>query len=136
MGWQAHAWDFVAGAATTTLEFYSLETSSDGPVIDSISVALVSAGTGSDMPRLALSPVSPNPASGATDLSFELPRELHARLAIVDVQGRTVAVLADAMLPAGRYAHRWTAGRSAAGVYFAELRTEQETLVRRFTVIR
>jgi hypothetical protein len=75
-----------------------------------------------------LLPVAPNPFAAGTQVRFELPAAADARLAIVDVAGRTVRVLAEQHLTAGAHAFAWDgrdeAGLAAApGCYFARLTT-------------
>jgi hypothetical protein len=70
-------------------------------------------------------------------VEFALPSERHARVDVIDLQGRQVAVLADATFPAGRHQASWnTRGRqpASAGVYFVRLVTQERTWVRRFVL--
>ncbi len=64
----------------------------------------------------------PNPAgSGAVTVPFGLGERARVRLAVVDVLGREVAVLADGTWEAGDYAVRLDAGRLAPGAYAVRL---------------
>jgi predicted phage tail protein len=87
---------------------------------------------------LALAPPMPNPAQGTTRFSFDLPRAMHVRLEVLDVQGRVVAALAEGDFGAGRYERVWdssTARGRAAGLYFVRLETPEGRLVRRVVVL-
>ena len=91
-------------------------------------------GVGDVAGDLALAPPSPNPARSALRFSFDLPRAMRARLDLVDVQGRIVAVLADGDFAAGRHVRAWdavTGGPVGAGLYFVRLRTEAGCRVQR-----
>jgi flagellar hook assembly protein FlgD len=61
-----------------------------------------------------------------TDLAYSLPAAGQVRIAVYDVTGRAVAVLADEMRSAGNHGVRWD-GRDArgmtspAGVYIMRL---------------
>jgi hypothetical protein len=73
----------------------------------------------------------PNPAR-STSLKFVLPRRDHVELAVYDLLGRRVALLARGPMPAGSYTKQWAglddAGkRVGAGVYFYRLKVGQET---------
>ena len=82
--------------------------------------------------EFALAPLAPNPARGAVRAEFELPREGHVRLTVMDLQGREVAVLADRTYPAGRHEASWNAGRSVpAGMYFVRMVTGGRAWMRR-----
>jgi hypothetical protein len=63
---------------------------------------------------LALDTPYPNPAAGAVTLAFALPEPGPARLAVYDVTGRRVAVVADGAHAAGRHLVVWD-GRAGAG---------------------
>lgn len=77
--------------------------------------------------RTCLRGVHPNPFNPATEVSFAVSRGQEVRIAVYDLRGREVAVLADRWWPAGEHAVRWDGtdgrGRDArSGVYLVELR--------------
>lgn len=77
----------------------------------------------------------PNPSTGSSTITMNLPAAGHVVLSVYDVLGRRVADLADGMFPAGHHEIRWTAA-PAPGVYFVRMaaggtmRTQQVTIVR------
>lgn len=122
----------------------------DGLDVDSVRILLYdpaaqpapAAVSGGPAPAaLALAAPSPNPARGRTTLEFTLAGAAAVRLEVLDLQGRRVAVLADATLPAGHYRRGWDLhddhGRVVApGVYLARLSGGAGTVVRRLAVLR
>jgi len=90
---------------------------------------------------VALAQNSPNPFNPATVIRFTLPAAARARLEIIALDGRRVAILVDGELAAGDHAATWT-GRDArgavvaSGVYLYRLATSEATIVRRMTLIR
>jgi|GEM_PF-3459877 len=74
-------------------------------------------------------PNVPNPFNPSTKIVFELSRRQDAQVAVYDLRGRQVAVLADAVFGPGQHAVDWN-GQDAqqknmpSGVYFVLLRTE------------
>ncbi|HYM82439.1 MAG TPA: hypothetical protein VEY91_13635 [Candidatus Limnocylindria bacterium] len=99
------------------------------------------AGTaGARIDDFTLAPVAPNPSFGPTRLEFSLPREAHIRLAVMDLQGREVALLAQGAYRPGRYQVTWNArtahGEAPAGRYFVRLQTPEKTLVRPLVLAR
>ncbi len=76
----------------------------------------------------------PNPAVGTVTVPYDLAEAAAVRLDIVDLLGRTVAVLADGVRPAGSYEVGFNAGRLAAGVYLLRLVTSGGTATRRLVV--
>jgi hypothetical protein len=89
---------------------------------------------------VALAPPAPNPARGALRFAFDLPRAMHVRLEVVDVQGRVVAALAEGDFGPGRHEHEWNASiagaRAGAGLYFIRLETPEGRRVRRVALLR
>lgn len=86
---------------------------------------------------LAFSPAWPNPVrGGSVNLGFSLPHAAPLRLALYDIGGRQVQVLADRVFLAGRYTLAWD-GRDAQGkrlmpgVYLARLTVGGETRTQR-----
>ena len=63
----------------------------------------------------------PNPAAGATSLSFGLPRAARVELTVSDALGRTVDKLDAGQLAAGPQTLRWSRPGLAAGLYFFRL---------------
>jgi hypothetical protein len=107
----------------------------------SFTTAAASSGVGDwGYGGLALAPPAPNPTRGALRFSFDLPRAMHARLEVLDVQGRVVAALAEGDFGAGRQERVWDAtargGPAGAGVYFVRLVTPEGRLVRRVALLR
>jgi hypothetical protein len=87
---------------------------------------------------LALAPVAPNPARGSAGLSFSLPVEGEATLAVYGLRGERVRTLVSGRFGPGRHELRWDGrdddGRPvAAGTYFVRLealgRTARQRLV-------
>lgn len=80
---------------------------------------------------LWLAPAAPNPASGGTLLRFGLPATERVRIAIMDVAGRIVRVLADGLFASGEHRLVWdgtdgAGARVRAGVYFCRLATGKD----------
>ena len=84
-------------------------------------------------PGFTFAPPSPNPASGAVTLRFALPSAATVSLAIYDVAGRRVRMIALGKRPEGKHALAWDlrdeAGSVAgSGIYFARLEVEGRVL--------
>jgi hypothetical protein len=122
-------WMSVAGNGLTE---YDLRTGSTATAIRETAVA---------GPPVAFALPRPNPSAGDAELQFRLPAPGTVQLAIYNLAGRRVALVADGRYPAGAHALRWdgtnSAGRRvAAGTYFARLefegRTETHKIVRAY----
>ncbi len=136
--------DASAATPNSGSERYTVSvTNPDGQVAAAAILHVVASQTAvGDAPidGFALGPVHPNPARGTVQLDYRLPRESDVRLAIVDVQGRELAVLASGRLAAGRHDATWSGtigGRAAPrGTYFARFAADGRTWAKRFVLIR
>lgn len=96
---------------------------------------------GAGAAALAFATPAPNPAAGATNLSFTLPRALEAQLDVFALDGRLVRRLTRGTLAAGAHSVLWdlrdTSGAAVPpGVYLARLTTQAGTLQRRLVTMR
>lgn len=71
--------------------------------------------------KFAVSAIYPNPFNATTRISFEMPAAGQVKLAVYDVLGREVAVLVNAMQPAGTQSITFDGINLATGVYFVRL---------------
>jgi hypothetical protein len=105
--------------AQTVVSSGNLFRSPSGIAIAGVRNGAVGVGDGPRVASIALSP-SPNPARGAVRFLVSLPKASHVRLAVYDLSGRLVALLADEQRAPGEFAVNWNA-RVSAGLYFATL---------------
>ena len=96
------------------------------------------AGTG--VPRLALEPPRPNPASRAVEIAYSLAAPADMTLAAYDVSGRLVNTLVSGPTPAGGHRLRWDLSdargqRVRPGVYFLRLEVPGRQLLRRVAIV-
>ncbi|WP_420457629.1 M64 family metallopeptidase [Rubrivirga sp.] len=78
----------------------------------------------------------PNPVRASTRLSFWLAAPARARLSVVDVLGREVAVVADGPRAAGAHGVDWAPGALPAGVYLVRLDAAGVVATRALTLLR
>lgn len=82
----------------------------------------VSVHAGDDLPGgYALEQNFPNPFNAETVIRYRLPQAVRVRLAVYDLLGREVAVLAEGVEGPGRREVRWDAGARASGLYLCRL---------------
>ena len=92
-------------------------------------------------PAAHLYPVYPNPFNPVARIRFDLPKPGDAQLAIYDLRGRRIAVLAEGHHPAGRYVIDWWGrddhGRQmSSGVYFVRLVAGSRVETRKVSLVR
>ncbi len=89
----------------------------------------------------AIANVYPSPSRGATWVTLTLPHAGRATIAIIDAQGRRVAILGNEPRAAGTHTLAWdgrtaSGGIAAPGVYQAMVTFEGASRVRRFVRLR
>lgn len=75
----------------------------------------------------ALSPNTPNPFSRSTAVQFSLPEPSRVRIAVYNVAGQVVSVLADGSFPAGSQTAKWEIDQRQPltnGIYFYRMEAQ------------
>lgn len=85
---------------------------------------------------VTLRPNYPNPFNPTTTLAFALPAPQAVRLSVFDLLGREVAVLVDALQPAGEHTVRFEATDLPSGLYFYRLETPTQTQTRQMVLLK
>lgn len=95
---------------------------------------------GAAAPQALQLEVYPNPASGPLAVRYALPEAGSVRLAVYDMLGREVVVLADGVRAAGMHEVPFERGMAAAGIYVVRLKAgtgaASHVQTQRVTVIR
>ncbi|NQT35813.1 T9SS type A sorting domain-containing protein [bacterium] len=78
----------------------------------------------------------PNPFNAVTNVSFELSNSGLVRLALFDLTGREIAVIAEGSMSAGRYSYSIDASALAAGVYILRLNADTRTASRKLLLLK
>jgi hypothetical protein len=85
----------------------------------------------------ALAPAYPNPFSSRATLGVDVPEAASVRVVVYDVLGRSVAVLLDGAVEAGRHETVLDATALASGVYVVRMTTDGGFVAtQRLTVVR
>ena len=97
----------------------------------------VSAGSQNQLSTLT---IAPSPTRDIARIDFAMTREAHVRLSVLDVQGRRVAQLADAVYSPGHYQVTWDGwaehGRAPAGLFFVRYESSGRSSMRRLVRVR
>ncbi|MEM1042493.1 MAG: T9SS type A sorting domain-containing protein [Bacteroidota bacterium] len=86
--------------------------------------------------EFALAAAYPNPFASATTVGFALPEAADVRLAVFDVLGREVALLAEGEYAAGRHTARFEAAGLASGLYLVRMTAGGFAETQRVTLAR
>ena len=101
-----------------------------------VTTGRTTATEGGAITEFALAAPAPNPTAGAAVVSFDVPEASAVSVAVYDLLGRRVAVLAEGEMAAGRHTARLEAGALAPGVYVVRMQAGTFSAVRRVTVVR
>ncbi len=109
----------MAGMQRGTAYGYSLF---ELQVHGSPAAGLEDGGAGGEIPReFSLSEAFPNPFNPTAGIRYALPTNAEVRLAVYDLLGREVAVLANGLQAPGTYEVRFDGGSLASGIYLCRL---------------
>lgn len=86
--------------------------------------------------QVRLVPAWPNPFNPDTRLAFELDGIARVRLAVYNLKGQEVALLADGEYGAGRHALRFDGGALPSGLYLARLESGSTVRTTRLLLVR
>jgi hypothetical protein len=87
-------------------------------------------------PAFALEQNFPNPFNPETAIRYSLPQPAEVDLAVYDVSGRLIAVLAQGRQTAGSHKISWNARHLPSGIYFVKLRTAEFQATRKMLLVR
>jgi len=78
----------------------------------------------------------PNPASGRTGLTYQIPKDTYLKLSVFNTLGQQVALLIDRQVVAGRHKTIWYSSDLHPGVYFFQLHVNNsDKLVRKMLIL-
>src|SRR5690606_41585376 len=80
----------------------------------------------------------PNPFNPSTTIKFELPADVSGlvKLAVYDITGKEIAVLANGALKTGAYEYTWNAEAFSSGVYFYTLKTKGGIITKKMLLVK
>ena len=78
----------------------------------------------------------PNPFNPRTTIEFSIPRSEHVRLAVYDLLGREIELLADEPMSAGVHRLQFDAGALPSGSYYYTLQTPAYSTTRRMVLVK
>jgi len=93
--------------------------------------------TNQDLPnKFSLSNPYPNPFNSSITIEYSIPRLGYARLSILDLHGREIAVLHDGTQTLGYQKVTWDAGDQPSGIYLCRLESVGRVVTTKLTLIK
>ncbi|MBU1638706.1 T9SS type A sorting domain-containing protein, partial [bacterium] len=78
----------------------------------------------------------PNPFNPSTTISFDLPQSGYVSLQVFDMLGRLVESLEGRVLQAGPHTTQFHGNDLASGIYFVQLKSNQQVSAQRIVFIK
>lgn len=78
----------------------------------------------------------PNPFNPATKIRFDLPSASIVKLAVYDVSGKELSIMAEEFLRPGEYSFQWDASGYSSGIYFCRLTADNFSQTRKMVLIK
>jgi hypothetical protein len=120
---------YTSGVGAQQFDFYMMKTGRDD-----YSAAAEPRWTAlPESPRLT---AYPNPFNPSVMLRFTLERAAHVELAVFDLTGRQLAVLARGMRERGEQSVVWNAGALPSGLYLARLHADDRTTTQKLLLLK
>ena len=114
-----------------------VESAEDPTLFDESDATFTGADERNDLPTTySLEQNYPNPFNPTTTIEFSLPEATTARVAIYDMLGREVAVLADGRMTAGAHSVEFDASALSSGVYFYRLEAGSFNAVKKMALMK
>ena len=89
-----------------------------------------------DNPLLILHQNNPNPFSDNTQIIFELPSEMPVKIAVYNIYGKLISVIADAIMNAGKHEIEFSSLSLSQGIYFYSMESGKNKQIRKMVVIK
>ena len=86
--------------------------------------------------KFVLSQNHPNPFNPITYINYAIPKKVHLRLEVYDLQGRLVEVLVDGTKEPGYYSMSWNAASLPSGIYLYKLIAGEFTEIKKCLLIK
>lgn len=86
--------------------------------------------------NVKLNAATPNPFNPTTNLSFTITEPAEVYLAVYDIRGREIAVLAEGFTNAGTYERTFDGSELGSGVYFARLQAGKEVRTQKLLLVK
>ncbi len=86
--------------------------------------------------KYEFAPCYPNPFNPNTTISFAVPKRTNVKVAVYNVLGRQVGVLADESFAAGKHVLRWDGSELASGIYLIKMSSDDFQMVRKAVLLR
>ncbi|MBD3170302.1 MAG: T9SS type A sorting domain-containing protein, partial [candidate division Zixibacteria bacterium] len=78
----------------------------------------------------------PNPFNAQTTIEFSVAEDGDVELSIYNIAGQKIETLVDRHLSAGEHRVNWSAEGYASGIYFYKLRTANEVMTKRMSLLK
>ena len=120
----------IYGCTDANASNYNLDATIDD---DSCSLAMYS----DELPdKFAIISAYPNPFNPKTNINFSIPVLSKVKLEVYNINGILINTLVDSNLQLGYYEINWNAHLQPSGVYFIQMTSKDNTMIKRVTLLK
>ncbi len=83
-----------------------------------------------------LNPAYPNPFNPSTTITYDMAQAGPVRIEVLDLLGRSVAILSNGNQPAGTHTLQWNASRLGSGMYLIRMQAGGRQFVQKVTLLK
>ncbi len=119
------------------VESYTFNSEGDRDFAIRVETALSVTDNGSELPiNFGISSIYPNPFNSTTIINYKIDNSADIKLALFDLAGREVAILAQGNLEAGNYTAALSGESFESGVYLVHLTSSNQSHTEKLTLIK
>ena len=78
----------------------------------------------------------PNPFNPVTNIKFDIPKQMMVKIAVYDILGKEISILANEEMNPGSYSVDWDASNYPSGVYFYKITAGDYSESRKMVLVR
>lgn len=139
-------WDSVTSVTKATLRCMYFKDKNHGWIVGDSGIVLVynssstmSVSSKSDdlLPlQMQLTQNYPNPFNPTTTIQFTIPQDGEVEISLLDILGRVVQTIVKQYYPLGMYSVVFDATHLSSGSYFYRLKTKEQSITKKMTLIK
>ena len=80
--------------------------------------------------------IYPNPFNPSTDIDFTLDKDSYVKLSVFNIKGQEVDVVFEGLQELGKHSYTWNANNFASGIYYFNLKTNDNIAIKKAMLIK
>ena len=80
--------------------------------------------------------IYPNPFNPSTDIDFTLDKDSYVKLSVFNIKGQEVDIVFEGLQEYGKHSYTWNANNFASGIYYFNLKTNDDIAIKKAMLIK